>query len=125
MKKYDPSGKLIWEVAADRAAGELSPKGDYTEVDGVTATIHDEGKPAFKIEAKKGHVSKSTGKLDLHGEVSARSADGRTSLACDRITWNNKDQTLHATGTSRASLTEQFWGPRKRRTQSSRTSRKT
>jgi LPS export ABC transporter protein LptC len=111
MKKFDTKGKLVWEVSADRAAGELSPEGDYTEVDGVTAVIHDNGQPAFEIEAKKGHVSKSTGKLDLHGDVRARSADGRTSLACDRITWNNKDQTIHATGNVRGESNGATLGP--------------
>lgn len=98
MQKYDAKGKLLWEVHAERAEGELSPEGDYTKVDGVTVILHDEGKPAFEIEAEQGDVSKSTGKLDLRGEVEARSADGRTSLSCDRITYNNNDKTLRATG---------------------------
>ncbi len=98
MRKYDPKGKILWEVKADRASGELSPQGDYTEVDGVSAMLYDEGKPAFELTAKKGNVSKSTGKLDLHGDVEGKSVDGRTSLGCDRIRWNNKDELLLATG---------------------------
>ena len=98
MQKYDPAGMLLWEVSADRAEGELSPEGDYTKVEGVTVTVHDDGKPAFIIDADTGEVSKSTGKLDLRGNVKAKSADGNTSLSCDRITYNVGDETLRATG---------------------------
>jgi LPS export ABC transporter protein LptC len=98
MTKFDPKGKILWVVQADRAEGELSPDGDYTKVQGVTVTLHDSGSPAFEIEAKGGEVSKSTGKLDLRGDVRARSADDQTSLACDRITYSNSEQTLRATG---------------------------
>jgi len=98
MRKYDPKGLILWEVRAAEAKGELSPKGDFTDVKGVTAIIYDSGSPAFEISADQGNVSKSTGKLDLNGNVAAKSADGRTSLGCDRITWNNDKRNLHATG---------------------------
>ncbi|MEO7453986.1 MAG: LPS export ABC transporter periplasmic protein LptC, partial [Fimbriimonadales bacterium] len=98
MQKYDTKGVLVWEVGADRAEGELSPDGDYTKVEGVTVIVHDDGKPAFIIDADRGEVSKSTGKLDLRGNVTAKSADDSTSLSCDRITYSVGDETLRATG---------------------------
>lgn len=98
MLKYDADGKPVWEVRAAEAKGELSPKGDFTDVKGVTAIIYDGGSPAFEIKADRGNVSKSTGKLDLNGNVEAKSVDGLTSLSCDRITWNNDKRNLHATG---------------------------
>ena len=113
MTKYDAKGRVLWIVGADRAEGELSPEGDYTKVEGVTVVLHDQGSPAFTIEAKNGEVSKSTGKLDLRGEVEARSADQATSLACDRITYSNGDQTLRATGSVTAESNGMTLGPAK------------
>jgi LPS export ABC transporter protein LptC len=98
MRKYDTKGKVVWEVRAAEATGELSPKGDFTDVRQVTAIIYDSGSPAFEISADRGNISKSTGKLDLEGDVTAKSADDHTSLSCDRITWNNELRNLHATG---------------------------
>jgi LPS export ABC transporter protein LptC len=113
MEKFDAKGMLLWSVAADRAEGELSPDGDYTKVEGVTVVIHDDGKPAFEIEADNGEVSKSTGKLDLRGSVNAKSGDGRTSLACDRITYSVNDETLRATGNVTAESNGMSIGPAK------------
>ena len=113
MEKFDAKGKRLWSVVADRAEGELSPDGDYTKVEGVTVVIHDDGKPAFEIEADKGEVSKSTGKLDLQGSVTAKSGDGRTSLTCDRITYSVNDETLRATGNVTAESNGMSIGPAK------------
>jgi LPS export ABC transporter protein LptC len=113
MEKFDAEGTLLWSVAADRAEGELSPEGDYTKVEGVTVVIHDDGKPAFQIDADNGEVSKSTGKLDLQGEVTAKSGDGRTSLTCDRITYSVNDETLRATGNVSAESNGLSIGPAK------------
>ena len=113
MEKFDTKGRIQWSVAADRAAGELSPDGDFTQFEGVTVVIHDDGKPAFEIEADRGDVSKSEGKMDLKGSVTAKSGDGRTSLACDRITYNVHDETLRATGNVTAESNGMSVGPAK------------
>lgn len=91
-------GERLWEVKAKEADVRIDPKGDKANMNGVSATLYEDGLPAMTLTANEGTADEATGHLTLKGAVKAVSHDGRTSLRCDRIAWTRDERVLVAEG---------------------------
>jgi LPS export ABC transporter protein LptC len=95
LTEFDPKGKQIWEVKAERA--EYNQTSRTTDVYGVTGKFFRDGKAIMQASAARGSVNQSDRAINLKGNAKAISLQENVVVTSEKLSWQSDLDLLTAT----------------------------
>ena len=97
LSQNDARGRRLWELQSPRAQYSLDQR--QATVEGPRGRLFRQGAPAYAISARQGVVIKDGQQVQLNGDVSLRTLDGRQVLIrAQQAVWRPAAHTIDLTG---------------------------
>ncbi len=96
MLERGEDGEPLWLLEAESADAIVGEDGSYGDLKGVVLTLYQDGRESITITSETGWVHQAAARFILEGDVLAKSADGRFSLTCGRISGSPESGLLDA-----------------------------
>lgn len=97
LSQNDARGRRLWELQSPRAQYSLDQR--QATVEGPRGRLFHQGAPAYAISARQGVVIKDGEQVQLNGDVSLRTLDGRQVLIrAQQAVWRPAAHTIDLTG---------------------------
>lgn len=92
----DRGGTVLWSARARRSIAQQATSA--VELEGVSATIYDDGRPSWTCKAGRLKADEPSSRVTFLGDVLITSADDRARFRAPRVVWAVKEARMYGDG---------------------------
>lgn len=96
LEQVDDNGQVLWKVKAEEAL--YSPDQKNAEITNPDGELYQDGKPVYRIQARKGEVRKDGNRIFLRGNVVATDVESGAVLRGNELEWQPEKDLLIVRG---------------------------
>lgn len=96
LEQVDEDGQVLWKVKAEEAL--YSPDQKNAEITNPNGELYQDGKPVYRIQARKGEVKKDGNRILLRGNVMATDVESGAVLRGNELEWQPERDLLIVRG---------------------------
>lgn len=92
LEQADEQGKLLWKVDAQQAT--YNEDQEIAQVTNPQGELYEEGRPVYKVRAKRGEVQQNGDKIFLYEEIVAVDLESKAVFQGDELEWRPNEGVL-------------------------------